>query len=329
LGSRSSGALADLADAFRGVTVTIVTPFHARSLDIDLAGLRQNARLLAGAGLSVIVPAGNTGEYHSLTVEEIRALASATVQEVGGRAAVAVGVGGDQRTAIALAQDMQRAGAAGILLHEPTHTFVTDEGLYRYYLDICRAVDIGVAIYKRSPRLPDEVIVRIARECTNVVAIKYAWNDVASYVRLAAEAPSGITCACGSAERWALPFSAAGTTGFTSGIANFAPDLALDYWRAMQADAPQARDMWRQFSRIEELRAGKDAAFNVPVVKHAMALVGLPAGPVRPPLSEVSTDMGNAIRRILDDWGIDGRLARTSTTSATRLVASNLHDHSR
>ncbi|MGH2560530.1 MAG: dihydrodipicolinate synthase family protein, partial [Thermomicrobiales bacterium] len=282
--SRPRGALADLAGAFRGVTVTIVTPFLPDSLDVDCAGMRRNVDALAASGVAVIVPAGNTGEYHSLTAEEVRTTAELTIKEVAGRTPVAVGVGGDLRTAIALAQDAQRFGAAGILLHEPHHTFVTDDGLYRYYADICRAIDVGVAIYKRTPRLDDRIMLRVARDCENVVAIKYAWNDAASYVRLVQEAPDRITCACGSAERWALPFSAAGTTGFTSGIANFAPALPLAFWRALQSRDATLLPLWQQLAQIEDLRAANASAFNVPVVKYAMDVLGLAAGPVRPPL---------------------------------------------
>lgn len=304
MSSVPNGAIADLAEAFRGVTVTIVTPFLTNSLSIDLEGMRSNVRMLAGSGISVIVPAGNTGEYHSLTVEEIQAVAGLTVEEVAGRVPVVLGVGGDLKTAVALAQRAQQLGAAGILLHEPSHTFVTEEGLYCYYRDICRAVDIGVAVYKRTPRLTDDILIRVARACPNVVAIKYAWNDVASYSQLVADAPSYVTCACGSAERWALSFSSTGTTGFTSGIANFAPELPLEFWRALQNDAGQAQAMWRQLVRIEDLRAADASAFNVPVVKHAMELIGCAAGPVRPPLSPVSNEMAESVRRILDDWGV-------------------------
>jgi 4-hydroxy-tetrahydrodipicolinate synthase len=304
LSSKSNGDLADLAEAFRGITVTIVTPFSDENLDIDLGGMRSNLRALVGSGISVIAPAGNTGEYHSLTVEEIKSVASVSVEEAAGQVPIVVGVGGDLRTAIALARYAQGIGAAGILLHEPAHTFATEEGLYQYYLEICQAVDFGVAIYKRTPRLTDKVILRVARACPNVVAIKYAWNDVASYSQLVGEAPSRVTCACGSAERWALPFSSTGTTGFTSGIANFAPDRVVEYWRALQKDPPAARAMWRELARIEDLRAAEGSAFNVPVVKLAMDLAGHAAGPARPPLSPVRDDMARSVRCILAAWGI-------------------------
>jgi 4-hydroxy-tetrahydrodipicolinate synthase len=302
--NKPTGPLADLAAAFRGVTVTIVTPFLPGSHDLNLPGLRRNIDAIAGSGIAVIVPTGNTGEYHSLTAEEVKTIAAATIEQVAGRIPVAVGVGGDLRTAIALAQEAQRLGAAGILVHEPAHTFVTDEGLEQYYRALCGAIDIGVAIYKRTPRLDDRVLLRVATDCPNVVAIKYAHNDVASYLRLVRAAPAHVTCACGSAERWALPFSVAGTTGFTSGIANFAPSLTLKFWRAMQQDAAAATPLWDQLSQIEEIRTDKASAFNVAVVKYAMDLIGLTGGPVRPPLSALHEERAARVRSILAEWGV-------------------------
>ena len=302
MNNRVPGPWADLAEAFRGVTVTTVTPFESGTLDLDLPGLDANLLFVRDSGVSVIVPAGNTGEFTSLTTDEIRVLADRAVEVVGSRAAVVIGVGGDVRTAAALALHAAEAGADGIMIHEPPHPFVSDDGLVAYYAEICQAVDIGVAIYKRSPRIRDRVLLEAARQLPNVVAIKYAHNDVAAFLTLAAEAPAHVTCACGSAERWALPFSAAGRVGYTSGIANFAPELTLRYWQALGNDPAQARALWSAMVPLEDIRAADSSAFNVSVIKHAMELVGLAAGPVRPPLSPLDSSTGAAVSSIVRDW---------------------------
>jgi 4-hydroxy-tetrahydrodipicolinate synthase len=294
---------ADLAQAFGGVTVTIATPFVPDTLDLDLPGLQSNLRFLRDSGVAVIVPAGNTGEFSSLTPDEIVTLAERTVATVGSHAAVVVGVGGDVRTAVALAESAQRIGAAGIMVHEPAHPFVSEDGLFAYYTAICGSIDIGAALYKRSPRVTDAVLLRAARELPNVVAIKYAHNDVAAFLSLAAAVPAGVTCACGSAERWALPFSAAGRVGYTSGIANFAPMLTLRFWRSLAEDRATASSLWREIVPLEDIRAAHGAAFNVSVIKHAMELTGLSAGPVRPPLSLIDAPVAADVAAIVRGWG--------------------------
>jgi 4-hydroxy-tetrahydrodipicolinate synthase len=309
MSSRARGEWADLAAAFRGVTVTTVTPFRQQTLDLDLPGFDANLRVLRESGLSVIVPAGNTGEFSSLTTDEIALLADHAVAEIGASAAVVVGVGGDVRSATALAMRAAQAGAHGIMIHEPAHPFLSNDGLVAYYDAICRSVDIGVAIYKRSPRIPDRVLLDVARALPNVVAIKYAHNDVAAFLALAAAAPDRVTCACGSAERWALPFSAAGRVGYTSGIANFAPALTLRFWHALESDRDVAHALWQEIVPLEDIRAADGAAFNVSVIKHVMKLMGLAAGPVRPPLSPLHPTTGAAVTSIVRGWEGRGDLA--------------------
>ena len=303
--SRVPGAWSDLANAFRGFTVTTVSPFVPGTLDLDVPGLEANLRFLRDSGVSVVVPAGNTGEFTSLTTDEIRVLADQAVEVVGSRAAVVIGVGGDVRTATALARHAAQAGADGIMIHEPPHSFMSDDGLVAYYAAICQAVDIGVAIYKRSPRIRDRVLQEAARRLPNVVAIKYAHNDVAAFLTLAAEIPDRVTCTCGSAERWALPFSAAGRVGYTSGIANFAPELTLRYWETLESNPGAARALWTAMVPLEDIRAADSSAFNVSVIKHAMELAGLAAGPLRPPLSPVDTATGVAVASIIRAWQDD------------------------
>ena len=305
MSSRVPGRWIDLAQAFRGVTVTTITPFVPGTLDLDIPGLDANLRFLWDSGVSVIVPGGNTGEFTSLTTDEIGVLADRAAATVGSHAAVVLGVGGDVRTATALAVHAAETGADGIMIHEPPHPFMSDDGLVAYYAAISQAVDIGVAIYKRSPRVRDRVLLQAARELPNVVAIKYAHNDVAAFLGLATEVPDRVTCACGAAERWALPFSAAGRVGYTSGIANFAPELTLRYWRALDRDPVAARALWSAMVPLEEIRATDGSAFNVSVIKHAMELVGLAAGPVRPPLSLVDTATGAAVASIIRAWEDD------------------------
>lgn len=299
---KSQTSLDRVREAARGITVTTITPFLQGSLDLDEAGVRKNIAFLADSEITAVVPAGNTGEFHSLTKDEIERLLRLTVETMAGRKVVLLGIGGDLPSAIALAQLAEAAGADGIMIHEPSHTFASVPGLEAYYRAICEQVDIGVAIYKRTPRLPDSLVLELARSCANVVAIKYAWNDVGAFMDLVTQAPDDVVCACGSAERWALPFSAAGTTGYTSGIGNFAPNATATFWRALQdySARDRTRDMWEIFSAFETLRARHGAALNVPAVKKAMDLAGLAGGPPRPPLSPVTAEESSEIASLME-----------------------------
>jgi 4-hydroxy-tetrahydrodipicolinate synthase len=290
-----------LREAARGLLVTSVTPFQPGSLALDEAGARRNLAFIDGKGIAAIIPAGNTGEFHSLTRDEMERLVRITADVAGKRQAVVVGVGGDLKTAIDMAHFAEGAGVAGVMIHEPSHTFASEAGIELYYRAIAGSIGIGATLYKRSARVPDRLLAKVTREVRNIVAIKYAVNDVAAYLDLVDAVADGVVCACGTAERWALPFAAGGTSGYTSGIANFAPEAAVAFWKMLRDTplAPATRKRWHDFAAIEDVRARDGAALNVPVIKAAMGIMGLAAGPPRPPLAPLADALVEDVRRAI------------------------------
>jgi hypothetical protein len=76
---------------------------------------------------------------------------------------------------------------------------------------------------------------------------------------------------------------------------------------------------------LEDLRAAVRPAFNVSVIKHAMELVGLAVGPVRPPLLPVDTATGAAVASMIRAWeyGLGWLMsAGVAVTSVARSVRS-------
>lgn len=279
-----------LRAAVRGVSVTSVSPFSGADLALDEAGARRNMEVLGGSRITTIIPAGNTGEFHSLTKAEMETLVRLTIDGASASQSIMVGVGGDVQSAVAMAKFAEESGATGVMIHEPSHTFASEDGIEAYYRAIAASTSLGIALYKRSGRVTDRLLVKVTAEVENIVAVKYAVNEVAAYIELVDAVGDNAVCACGTAERWALPFAAAGTTGFTSGIANFAPDAVMDFWQALK-DAPTAtatHRRWEPLAAIERLRARDGAALNVPAIKRAMELKGLAAGAPRPPLSALN-----------------------------------------
>jgi 4-hydroxy-tetrahydrodipicolinate synthase len=123
-----------------------------------------------------------------------------------------------------------------------------------------------------------------------VVAVKYAVNDLPGFAEAVAAASgrAEVVWVCGTAERWAPFFFAAGAEGFTSGLVNVTGDLSRALLVALRAgDRWAAQAAWSAILPFEQLRARKSEGYNVSVVKEAIRQLGRPAGPVRPPASEV------------------------------------------
>ena len=93
-----------------------------------------------------------------------------------------------------------------------------------------------------------------------------------------------LTWLAGAAELTAPAFWAVGARGFTSGLANVSPALALAMLEALREnDFVAAMQVWESARRFEELRLADGSADNVSVVKEALAQLGLCRADVRPP----------------------------------------------
>lgn len=277
--------LTPLKAALADVVAIPVTPFAADGT-IDTAAHRALLRRLLDGGVRILTPNGNTGEFYALTPQEQRTVTELTVDEAGGRAAILVGVGHDVPTAVAAAEHARDAGAGMVMVHQPVHPYVSQDGWIDYHRAIAEAVPgLGVVPYIRNPRLDGECLATLADACPNVIGVKYAVPDAARFAAFARDAGlERFVWIAGLAELYAPSYFSAGATGFTSGLVNVAPGVSLAMLEALRAgDHPAAMKVWEQIRRFEELRADRQSADNVTVVKEALASLGLCGRDVRPP----------------------------------------------
>lgn len=286
----------ELKADLRGVAFTNPTPFTEDGTAVRHDALTNNLEYIADAGGNVILPCGNTGEYYSLSREERIAVVRTTVEAVGDRMTVAAGVGGSTKDALSLIEAYEDAGADALLVMHPVHTFVHADGIAEYYRRLAEATDLGLVLYKRGPELPDSVIAELST-IDNVLAVKYAVNDIKAFAAVVRDTPGDIVFSNGIAERFAPSFGVEGAEGFTTGIGNFVPEASLALMDAIRAEdwdrAKAIRDVFRPFEDLrEEAGSGNhpalSAANNVPAVKFGMELAGLTGGPVREPLVGLS-----------------------------------------
>ncbi|QHA03952.1 dihydrodipicolinate synthase family protein [Streptomyces broussonetiae] len=292
--------------ALAGVVAIPVTPFTEDG-SVDTGTHRALLRRLLDAGIRTLTPNGNTGEFYALTCEERRLVTESTLEEVGERGAVLVGVGHDLPTAVAAARHARDLGAGMVMIHQPAHPYVSAAGWVDYHRAIAESVpELGVVPYLRDAQLPGARLAELADHCPNVIGVKYAVPDATRFAAFARDAGlDRFVWVAGLAEPYAPSYFSAGATGFTSGLVNVAPAVPLNMIEALRSgDYPAAMKVWEQIRRFEELRAAHGSANNVTVVKEALAALGLCRRDVRPPSRTLPADERAEVAAIAAAWSI-------------------------
>jgi 4-hydroxy-tetrahydrodipicolinate synthase len=307
-----SAEAARLKDLLATVVVIPVTPMRPDG-SIEWGTYGDLIRRVVDAGITVITPNGNTGEFYALTAGEAReatehAVKAASDQTaLGGHAEVLAGVGHDTTSATEAARHAQQAGARMIMIHQPVHPYQSAEGWIGYHQAIADAVpDLGVVLYIRSERVTGAQIRELGQRCPNVIAVKYGVKDAAQFAAVARDAGlDRFTWLAGLAEPYAPSYWAGGARGYTSGLANVNPALSLSMLGALRAgDFEAAMLTWESIRPFEDLRAAGGSADNVSVVKEALAQLNLCGPDVRPPSRVLPQAERDAVAAILRSWSL-------------------------
>src|SRR5690349_19177963 len=112
-------SIGDAKALFKGCYVATLTPFDATDR-LDEGVLRAYVAWLVENGAQGLCPAGTTGEFLYLSLEEKRRIVQETVRAADGRVPVIAGVWGlREPETLTLAKAAEDAGAQGVFLPPP------------------------------------------------------------------------------------------------------------------------------------------------------------------------------------------------------------------
>jgi 5-dehydro-4-deoxyglucarate dehydratase len=269
-----------------------ITDFDAQG-EFNPAGYRSRLEWLAPYGATALFAAGGTGEYFSLHGEEYSQIVKTAVDTCAGTGvAILAGCGGPTRTAIAHAQEAERQGAQGLLLLPHYLTESNQDGLIAHVEAVCRSVKIGVVVYNRAAcRLSADSLAKLADRCPNLIGFKDGIGDIELMVSIYRKMGDRFSYLGGlpTAEVYAGAYKALGTPVYSSAVFNFVPQLAMDFYHATVAGdtATTNRMLDEFFLPYLEIRNRK-GGYAVSIVKAGARVVGHGAGPVRPPLTDLT-----------------------------------------
>jgi 5-dehydro-4-deoxyglucarate dehydratase len=246
---------------------------------------------LMAAGPAGVFAPGGTGEIFSLTPEEAEAVTRAAVAVVNGRVPVVASAAYGTAMAIDLCKRGERAGADGILLLPPYLINASQAGLSAHVEAVCNATSLGVIVYNRDNAILEaDTVARLAEKCPNLIGLKDGVGDIELMVRTRNLLGDRLVYLGGlpTAETFARPYLAMGVATFSSALLNFLPAFAREFYTAIRAEDLQTIDKGlRDFVLPYTAIRNRGRGYAVSIVKAGAKIVGRPAGPVRPPLTEL------------------------------------------
>lgn len=284
----------------RGVHLVPLTAFDERG-KINFALQEKHIARLSQAGVRIFMPAAGTGEFHSLSADEIVDVVKLTRNVAGSDALIFAPVGIQAQHAIDVGKRSLAAGADGVMFMPLLHPYLCDAGAKDYYTQILEPLRCPALIYKRGAVPSDKLLLDLA-DTPYVVGIKYAENQMHEFRKTVLADRGRIEWLCGTAERFAPYYMLAGATGFTSGAGNLCPHLALALHAALAGgEYAEAMRYQQAILPIEEYRERAGESYNISLLKTAMQLLlGENFGAPRAPQRQIAASEHAEIIRLLE-----------------------------
>jgi 5-dehydro-4-deoxyglucarate dehydratase len=280
-----------------------VTHFKS-DLSFDEDAYRRHCDWLLGHEIGGLFAAGGTGEFFSLTPSEVSVVCRAAAQETRGRVPVVVGCGYGTAMALEQARAAEQVGANGILLLPPYLVIPSQAGLAAHIEAVCKATSLGVIAYSRDNAiLHDQTLAQLCERCPNLVGLKDGVGDIEMMMKIHARLGDRLIYIGGlpTAETFALAYQEMGVSTYSSAIFNFLPEWAVAFYRAVRArdKATVSRELNEFVFPYLEIR-NRGRGYAVSIVKAGCSVVGRPAGPVRPPLTDLLPQEIAELRVLID-----------------------------
>lgn len=272
---------------FGRVLSAMITPFDADgALNLDAA--RRLARWLQDQGHDGLVIAGTTGEAPVLTDDERLSLFAAVIEAVS--IPVVAGTGtNDTAHSVHLTKEAKALGAAGVLAVCPYYNRPSQAGIEGHMRAMADASDLPVMVYdipvRSGRKISSALLLKLAREVKNVVALKDAAGNPGETAVVIANAPDGFEVYSGD-DGLTLPLLASGIVG-TVGVATHwtAPDHVEMFDRWEKGDIAGARSVNARLLESFAFETGDDAPNPIPT-KAMMRHLGHDVGQARLPMGD-------------------------------------------
>lgn len=297
----------------KGIIPAMVTPFDENE-ELNEQALRRLTNYLIEGGVHGLFATGSQGEFFALTPEEKRKVWQIVVEETKGRVPIYAGTGAiTTREVIELNKMAEEVGVDAVSIITPYFISPTQDELYEHYAAIAKETKLPIILYGNPARTGglglSVGLVRRLAGIENICGIKDSTGDLsltAEYIRQVRGETPDFACLMG---RDTLIYGALeyGAQGAIAATGNVCPKVVAEIYDAFVAgDEERARAA--QY-RLAPLRIAFGFGTFPVVVKEALKLVGIDAGPCRRPVGPMPEAKREELERIVESLGVLGAAA--------------------
>ena len=290
---------------FTGAGVAIITPFHADG-SINYEKLEELIDYHCNNGTDSIVICGTTGESATMTEEEHLDCIKKTIDFTKGRVPVIAGTGSNcTRTAIELSKAAAEYGADGLLVVTPYYNKATQAGLIQHYTAVANEAKAPIIMYSVASRtgcnIEPATVAALVKEVDNIVGVKEASGNISQVAKIMQLTQGDIDLYSGNDDQ-IVPILALGGKGVISVLSNVAPRETHEICAKFFAgDIAGSREL--QLKAIPLINALFSEVNPIPV-KKAVSLMGMEAGGLRMPLTEMEEANVQKLAQAMRAFGI-------------------------
>ena len=290
---------------FTGAGVAIVTPMNQDG-SVNYEKLAQLIDFQIDNGTDSIIICGTTGESATLSEEEHSEVIRYCIKHVNKRVPVIAGTGSNcTATAVKLSKEAEEDGADGLLVVTPYYNKATQNGLIAHFTAIANAVSIPIIMYNVPSRtgcnLLPATAAKLFKDVENIVGIKEASGNISQVASLMALTNGEIDLYSGNDDQ-IVPIMSLGGKGVISVLSNVAPrqthEIVMDY-----VNGDVASSCRKQLEAIELINALFCEVNPIPV-KEALNIMGMEAGVLRAPLSQMEPKNVEVLKTAMKNYGL-------------------------
>ena len=271
------------------VLVVAITPRTSAGA-VDPEGAKANARFLVERGVRFLMPMCGTGLVYDATLDEFEQVTAAFLEAAGDGARVVPGVGPGFGRALEMGAIARSLGAHGVMVM-PIVGPASAKGVVRGLGRLADRLALPVVLYQRRlDIMPVADVIDLCRH-PEVIALKYAVEDIDAFRRIVDGAGEAAAMVCGMAEDPSIEYLSEGAVGFSSGMANFVPRMSLALLDAFRCgDIPEAQRLRELMVPFEDFRGERGARYSAAALHVGMELSGLAGGPLIPFVEDVADE---------------------------------------